>query len=397
MREPKKGSGYHWDLYGPFIAHVLVSQTIVGLTRIATSYRSLELGFSVEVLGIITGCFALFPIFLAVPLGRWLDRGKDAQALWIGSLLVLLACFGFWWHAFTETTMILYTLLQGVGYLFVMAGQQTFAVRCAEPHLRDSVFGTYMMSIAIGQGAGPIIIGFIAAGSTIAPSAPLFAISLMMAGLALLVSFTLRPAPPVAQKHRERKKVPLKAMLRLHGFVPMILASVMTVTSLDLLAVYMPILGAERNIDVAVIGTLLAIRTGLSVASRVVFTRLIQMFGRMPLMVFCLFLTGVAFAILASPAPVWALGIATGFIGIGLGVAAALALSSIVELAPPEAQGTAVTLRITGNRIGQATIPLAAGLVAGAMGAAGVMAVLGVAVGASGLAVMTSWLRKPAS
>ncbi len=397
MAEPAKGSGYHWDLYGPFIAHVLVSQSIVGLTRIATSYRTLELGFSVEVLGIITGCFALLPIFLAVPLGRWLDRGKDAQALWIGSFLVLVACAGFWWHALTEATMIFYTLMQGVGYLFVMAGQQTFAVRCSEPFLRDSVFGTYMMSIAIGQGAGPIIIGFIAAGSTIAPSAPLFAISLVGAVVALLVSFALRPAPPLERAHRERKKVALMAMLRLHGFVPMILASVMTVTSLDLLAVYMPILGAERNIDVAVIGTLLAIRTALSIASRVVFTRLIRAFGRMPLMVFCLFLTATAFAILASPAPIWALGVATAFIGVGLGVAAALALSSIVELAPPEAQGTAVTLRITGNRIGQAALPLIAGAVAGATGAAGVMAVIGLSVGASGIAVFTSWLRRPAS
>src|SRR5262249_35486745 len=59
--------------------------------------------------------------------------------------------------------------------------------------------------------------------------------------------------------------------------------------------------------------------------------------------------------------------------GVGLGIAAPLTLSGIVEVAPPEARGTAMTLRITGNRIGLVVMPFAAGLIAAITGVAGIL------------------------
>jgi len=40
-----------------------------------------------------------------------------------------------------------------------------------------------------------------------------------------------------------------------------IMASVVTVTSLDLLVIYLPLIGAERHVDASDIGMLLAIRS----------------------------------------------------------------------------------------------------------------------------------------
>ncbi len=387
-------SGYNYRLYITFLIHVLFSQAIVGLARLATSYRSLELGFSVEALGVITGSFALLPIFLAVPLGRWLDKGKDAQALRAGSLLMVVSCLGFWIDALTEATMIFYMLLMGVGYLFIMAGQQTLAIRCAEPRNRDSVFGTYMVGIAVGQGIGPIVVGVIARGTSVAPSSPLFGIAAASAVIALAISFLVQKAPAPARRHGNVIKVPLKDLLAIRGFMPMMLASVITVTSLDLLVVYMPLMGAERQIDASVIGMLLTVRTGVSVATRAFFSPLVRKVGRVRLMVICLLMSGAAFAVFVVPSPVWLMILSMTVTGVGLGIATALALSSIVDLAPPEAQGTAVTLRITGNRVGQVALPLLAGVAASATGAAGVLGLIGLSVAASGLAVFVSQRRK---
>ena len=60
------------------------------------------------------------------------------------------------------------------------------------------------------------------------------------------------------------------------------------------------------------------------------------------------------------------------------------------RFAPPQAQGTAVTLRITGNRIGQMTLPMLGGLAASASGAAGIMVCIGLAIMATGWAVFAS-------
>ena len=66
------------------------------IIRITTSYRAIELGLPVFWLGIIATGFAIIPVFSAVTLGRWIDRGNDARAIWIGNVLILVACTGFW-------------------------------------------------------------------------------------------------------------------------------------------------------------------------------------------------------------------------------------------------------------------------------------------------------------
>ena len=79
-----------------------------------------------------------------------------------------------------------------------------------------------------------------------------------------------------------------------------------------------------------------------------------------------------AFTLMAVPSlPVmYAASVA---IGVGLGIAATLTISGIVAVAPPEARATAMTMRITGNRLGPVLMPLVAGLIAAATGVAGIL------------------------
>jgi hypothetical protein len=80
----------------PFLSHVTLTQTLILIIRITTSYRAIELGLPVLWLGIIATGFAIIPALSALQVGRWIDRGNDARALWLGSALVLVACIGFW-------------------------------------------------------------------------------------------------------------------------------------------------------------------------------------------------------------------------------------------------------------------------------------------------------------
>ena len=80
-------------------------------------------------------------------------------------------------------------------------------------------------------------------------------------------------------------------------------------------------------------------------------------------------------------------------IGLGLGIASTTTLSAMVDLAPPEARGTALSLRITGNRLGQVLVPFMAGLIAVAAGTAGILLVIAFTLAASGTAVRMSARR----
>jgi NADH-quinone oxidoreductase subunit F len=61
-----------------------------------------------------------------------------------------------------------------------------------------------------------------------------------------------------------------------------------------------------------------------------------------------------------------------------------------LAVAPAEAYGTALTLRMTGNRIGQVALPALAGLVAAATGVAGILVIIGLGIAVSGVAVPIS-------
>jgi hypothetical protein len=62
-------------------------------------------------------------------------------------------------------------------------------------------------------------------------------------------------------------------------------------------------------------------------------------------------------------------------------------ISGVVHLAPRHACGTALTLWMTGNRIGRIVFPALAGMLAQATGVAGILLALGLGLAVSGIAV----------
>jgi len=167
------------------------------------------------------------------------------------------------------------------------------------------------------------------------------------------------------------------------------MASVVTVTALDLLVIYLPVIGAERQVDASDIGMLLAIRSVAALVARLFYSRLLVLLGRQRLTLVSIAVAAAAFALLAAPSlPLMYLAIST--VGLGLGIASTTTLSSMVDLAPAAARGTALSLRITGNRVGQVLVPFLASLIAVAAGTAGILLVITFTLAASGTAVRMS-------
>ena len=72
--------------------------------------------------------------------------------------------------------------------------------------------------------------------------------------------------------------------------------------------------------------------------------------------------------------------------GLGLGIALTCSVALTMEIAPPRARGTALSIRMTAIRLAQFVLPLGAGLVVAPMGAGGIFALSGIAIlGAAGL------------
>lgn len=375
----------------PLFLHSVFVQMIIPLVRVGTSYRAIELGTPVVWIGAIAASFSLLPVAFAIPFGKLIDRGHDSLAARVGAVLLLVGSLMLWLSPDDRWRLLFANVVLGVGHLLCMAAHQVISVRCAGPKSREGVFGLYMMALAVGQGLGPFVMGLAAGDAPVAPTRTLFMLGALVGLAGLATSLALRRAPPKPRREGHETRLGVLEIFKLQGLPAIVFASVMTVTVFDLMIVYMPLLGTERHIDAGQIGWLLMVRALASMASRLAYVNLFRIFGRIPLTIGSMLIAAVGLVVLAFPAPVWLLYVACVAIGYGLGVSSTLAFSGIVELAPANVRATALSLRLTGNRVGQVALPFSASLLAAATGVGGVFAVIAAALAAAAFAVQRTW------
>ena len=360
-------------LFLPIVVNTVLLHTAVLLARVDTTYRALELDLSVLWIGVISGAFSFLPAILAVPVGRFIDRGHDALTTWVGSGLIFLACLGFHLVPATAVTLTLNTALLGVGQLGCMAGHQMLSVRASRGQRgRDAIFGYHMVAIAAGQGLGPLIVSWLAGSARLPPTALVYELSVYVSLACFVVSLAIGRAPAASAASRATQTMRLAELVKVKGLVAYIMASLITITGLDIIVIYLPLLGAERHIDAGTIGLMLTVRAASSMFARIVYVPLIDILGRMPLTYATMLAPAAAFVLISLPVPVWMMFAAVVFAGLGLGVSATLTLSGVVDVAPPHARGIALSLRLTGNRLGLVVFPFAASVIATASGIGGV-------------------------
>lgn len=377
----------------PLFIHAMLMQALLPLVRGGTSYRAIELEIPVVWIGAIAASFALLPVVFAIPFGRMMDRGHDSRAAQAGALILLAGSLLLWLAPDSRWHLLAANVTLGIGHLLCMAAHQVITVRSAGPISRENAFSLYMLGLAVGQALGPFLMGLAAGDARVAPSDLLFLMGVIVCVLSVGISLGLRRAPPKPPRDAKEERLRVGEILRLEGMPAIVFASVMTVTTFDLMIVFMPVLGTERNIDASHIGWILMVRAFASMASRAAYPTLFRIVGRVPLTIGTMLIAAVGLAVIAFPVPLAALYIAAIAVGFGLGISSTLCFSGVVELSPSNVRATALSLRLTGNRLGQVVLPFSASLFAAAMGIGGVFAVVAASLGIACVAVQKTWPR----
>lgn len=377
----------HHRLLFAILSTAFIEQTVVSIVRVTTTYRVVELGLSVVWLGIITAVYAVLPIIVGVPVGRFIDRGHDATTIWIGSGLLLIASAGL--ALFPNLIALLaFTAILGTAHLLFVISQQVLCTRCGSgPGAMERAIGNYMVANAVGQGVGPYIVGVTGGSASVPPTHLLFAIA--AGGAVLTVAFALLTRPSGVRKSAaERgKPPPLRELLFIPGLTTIMLVSVVTVVAQDLIVVYLPLLGAERGMSVDAVGLLLTVRAVASMLSRLLFARLHAALGRMSLTTISTLASAAAYGALALPLPLPLMYAAIALAGFALSISITASIAGVLGIASGGAVGTANSLRTMANRTGQFIIPVLASLIAAATGTAGIFVIIGLSLAASGAAV----------
>lgn len=384
MRRPNASATWFLGL----LLVALLLQAATAVARPMASYRALEIGMPASSLGIVAAAFAVAPVLLALSIGRRIDRHGEFPFL-VGSTVGLAIATVLIATIAEPVALVASIALLGLSQLIFVVADQTLVGSRSPATTYDRRFGNLSFVASFGQLIGPAAAGLIAgAGDESGTRAALwFGAALALAALPVIAwQWRRDPGLAVPRSDDDPERPPILTILRMPGMAPAMLASMTVLATLDVLTVYLPALGEERGISVATIGALLAVRAGASMASRLFLGSLVDRFGRERLMLGSLVVAAVAVVLLAVvPLPLMFPVMVVA--GLTLGVCQPMTMSWVAARATPRARGTAMSLRLLGNRVGQVVIPLMAGSVAVAAGTAGVLAAAGLTVAFSAAVV----------
>jgi MFS family permease len=369
------------------IAAMTASQAAVYIARPITSYRLLGLGAGVREVGLVTASFALLPLFLAIPLGRSADR-RRAPLVTIGCAIQVIACILLAW-AETPLTLGAASAVLGLGHLGVALGVQEVIARESGDGHHDRDFGLLTAGVSLGQMIGPLAGGLVlGTGSSLltATRHAMFVAALVLIPATVLAALGERGRRPGAGGTISRRGS-VRTILHTRGVPAGIFASIAVLSAADIFTAYMPVIGEQRGIAPGAVGLLLALRAGSSMATRIGIGKIVGRVGRERLIVLSASGAALSLGAIAFAHGVLPLAVLSVVAGVGLGFGQPLSMTLVVQLVPEYARGTALAVRLAGNRVGQVAAPAVAGVVAGSAGARSVFWVLSALLGSSAVAV----------
>jgi MFS family permease len=368
-----------------FYGHTLLVQAITFVLRPTAIYRALELEVPAHWLGALGASFAIVPLVLAVPSGHAADRFGERRVMLAGAVVTVAAAAGFVVLGDRVWGLLASSILLGVGHLGAVVGQQALVANRTERERYDTAFGHYTFAASAGQALGPFLIVLFGGRRPIPETDGIFISALALSGVLVLMVLMLPSLKLTLQARTAAARGSVHALLRRPGTLRALTVSCIVLAAVDISLVYLPVLGSERGIAAGTIGALLACRAFASMGSRFFLGRMAAALGRGRLLTGSVVLSAVAMALLPVPMPMWLLFVVVVLAGVGLGAGQPLTMSWLADATPPGLRGRAMSLRLTGNRLGQVVVPSIAGLVAAGAGAGGVLWLTSAALVAAGL------------
>ena len=368
---------------GRILVALVLTQAATFLARPVTSYRALALGADEAVIGLITASFAVIPLAVAVPLGRVADRRRPV-GMFAAGVAILAASFLLLGLAGSLAELALWSALLGLGHLALILAAQSLIAQQSEDRQHDRDFGLMAAAVSLGQLVGPVLGGLVLSagaapdGSLEGATTRAFLVAAGLAALALPACFGTG-APGGGRDQDAGVGRPMRAtdIVRAPGVPAGMFASVAILAAVDIITAYLPVIGQRNGIGPAVVGALLSLRAAASILSRLLIPWMVRALGRVRLIAVSAAGSALAMAVLPLPDGPAALAVVLVVAGFFLGIGQPLTMSLIVQAVPDDARGTALAIRLFGNRVGQVATPAVAGLVAGAAGIAAAFWLLG--------------------
>ena len=375
---------------------VLLVITFIAITstnaiRPTVTYHALALGGSPFDVGLVQSAFSILPVVTAVAVGRAIDRAGERRFI-AGAL----ACLGLG-SAIAALSSSLLVLglgqaLMGFGAITMLIAGQAMVANRGPRGRRDQRYGTYTTVMAVGQLLGPAIAAGVLGSTGLGRGEPLvFAGAAAGVMLAAAIATTIpaaraRPAPAAGDGPAPGVIRATGLVLRRPGMPAAMFVSIVIVSTVDVLAAYLPVYGEEVGLSVGLVGALLAIRAAATLVSRIFMVRLIRALGRRGALTLSLVGSAIGLGLIPLTTEPLILTVLMILGGLALGMGQPMTIAWVANRATRSDRATALSVRLTGNRAALLIVPAAMGIVAGAAGVSAIFWAIAALLG-SGAAV----------
>lgn len=365
-------------IYLVTVTTVLVQGAHQG-SRVVASLLALKLGANPLVIGLLIGVYSVFPLMLGVFSGRISDRLGTRRPMLAGTLVLGLGLLvPVIWP--TLPALFVSAIFVGTGFVFFNVSNQNLAGGLGTPEERTHNFSTIGLGYAAGHLVGPVTAGYAIEYLGYRYAYLIFAIVAFAAAawLAFYKRLDVRRPPGTGQRRNTFELLKSPQLRRV------IIVSGLITTGWDLYGFYVPIYGHSIGLGAATIGNIIGVFAVATFIVRAALPRLTRRFGIervLAVSAFCAALLFVPFPLMGYVPLLLALSFG---IGLALGCSQPLTLNLAYNHAPPGRSGEVTGLRLTINNITHIGVPVAAGGLAAALGAAPVFWASAALLAASG-------------
>lgn len=367
---------------------ICVHGSMAGM-RLAAPLLALREGYSAAAVGLLVALFALTQVFLALPAGRYADRHGLKRPV---GYSVAVACVGAGLAVVFPTFPVLCVAALMTG---AAAGAATIAVqRHAGRAVHDAtelkqVFSWLSIGPAVSNFIGPFAAGLAIdlAGSTPGSLEGYRAAFALLALLPLLSWFCVRGVPDLPTASAAAGSAPGGPPQRawdLLGDAPfrrLLIVNWLISSCWDVHAFAVPLLGHERGLSAAVIGTIFGAFAIAATVIRVLMPFFARRLREQAVMAVAMLVTAVLFAVYPLLHSAWAMGLCSVLLGLALGTGQPMVMSLLHQITPSHRQGEALGLRLMAINASSVLMPLMFGSAGAVIGVSGLFW----AVGAAGL------------
>lgn len=355
-------------IYISILMNTLLIITTSGIKPVVSLY-TFTLGHSPAEISVIIASYALLPALLALQIGRWADHYGTRPVVTVGNGMYILALyFSALYPGFI--TFLLQQAMLGVAFTcIVLALQKRIGGLGGNV---DRTVANFTLYASVGAMIGPILSTYLYEhyGYFVCSM-----INILFMCIAFGSEFLIKhpdgqknASPALELEQDLASQESIWKLMRNRTLRNSILIGGLVLTNRELFSAYFPLLAENMGINPTMTGVLLSFSGLAMLLVRFSQTRLVESFGRMKVLTWSLYVSGIVYLLIPYSNWLVILFVLAGLLGGGLGLGQPLSIASVLEVSPPERRGEVLGVRLTVNRVSQFSIPLLFGGIGGVLG-----------------------------